>query len=160
MKCELCHKADAKVAIHKVIDGKSRELYVCEKCAGKPEEPPEKENSVFPEGALPEGVDIKVSGPLPLPPDFLSDIFGKLIGDMEAKSLSKNPTAATFGKPCPACGMTPLQFQREGRLGCPECYKNFFKIVAPMIREMHKGTTHAGKIPESAKKTRSGKDSK
>ena len=30
MKCEICHKGDAKAAIHKMVDGKDTELYVCE----------------------------------------------------------------------------------------------------------------------------------
>ena len=33
MKCEICHENDAKVAVHRMVDGTEKELYVCQKCA-------------------------------------------------------------------------------------------------------------------------------
>lgn len=147
MKCEICHKNEAKVAIHKEVDGKIRELYVCGECAAAHDGTPEGAESPEAGAMPPEGLRINMAGPFPAPPELLSTIFGEFLEDMEARLLSQNPTAANIGKPCPTCGMTPMEFHRQGRLGCPDCYKHLFKIIAPVIHEMHKGSVHTGKFP-------------
>ncbi len=59
------------------------------------------------------------------------------------------------GGECPACGFTPGDFKKHGRFGCPQCYQTFSGLVAPMLDNMHKGTRHAGKVPEKALRRRS-----
>jgi len=48
---------------------------------------------------------------------------------------------------CPECGFTLAEFEKRGRMGCPECYTHFGPSIEPIIEEMHPGTTHAGKCP-------------
>jgi protein arginine kinase activator len=48
---------------------------------------------------------------------------------------------------CPACRMTLRKFQKEGRLGCPHCYKAFAEELEPLLRSMHYATTHCGRFP-------------
>jgi protein arginine kinase activator len=48
---------------------------------------------------------------------------------------------------CPACGFTQADFKKTGRLGCPQCYDTFAEGLESLLRAMHKGTRHAGKIP-------------
>ena len=40
--------------------------------------------------------------------------------------------------------------QKVRRFGCAHCYKVFASELAPMLRGMHKGVTHFGKVPEGS----------
>jgi protein arginine kinase activator len=57
------------------------------------------------------------------------------------------PAPADAAKRCRECGMTPKDFRKMSRLGCPACYEAFADELGPMIAGMHKGTRHAGKVP-------------
>ena len=48
---------------------------------------------------------------------------------------------------CPVCGFTQADFKKTGRLGCSSCYHTFSDTLGSLIKAMHKGTQHAGKIP-------------
>ena len=39
-------------------------------------------------------------------------------------------------------------FQKVRRFGCANCYKVYASELTPMLRGMHKGATHVGKVPE------------
>ncbi|HTL17533.1 MAG TPA: UvrB/UvrC motif-containing protein [Patescibacteria group bacterium] len=55
---------------------------------------------------------------------------------------------------CTRCGFTQADFKKAGRLGCPECYKTFADGLEGLLKSMHKGTRHVGKVPESLRQTR------
>ena len=55
---------------------------------------------------------------------------------------------------CPRCGFTQADFKKAGRLGCPECYKTFAEPLEGLLKTMHKGTRHVGKVPESLRQNR------
>ncbi len=63
---------------------------------------------------------------------------------------SLNPEQAAAGVRCAACGFTQADFKKHGRFGCPACYEAFKVLLEPMLDGMHKGTTHAGKVPKAA----------
>ncbi len=48
---------------------------------------------------------------------------------------------------CPACGFTQTDFKKTGRLGCAECYRTFSEGLESLLKAMHKGTRHVGKVP-------------
>lgn len=48
---------------------------------------------------------------------------------------------------CPACGFTQADFKRTGRLGCSVCYDTFSDGLSNLLKGMHKGLRHAGKMP-------------
>ena len=48
---------------------------------------------------------------------------------------------------CPTCGFTQADFKKTGRLGCSECYLTFSEGLTALIKAMHKGTKHTGKVP-------------
>jgi protein arginine kinase activator len=48
---------------------------------------------------------------------------------------------------CPVCGFTQPDFKKTGRLGCPQCYTTFSEGLEVILKDMHKGTQHKGKIP-------------
>lgn len=48
---------------------------------------------------------------------------------------------------CPNCHFTVQDFKKTGRLGCSRCYTAFYYGIANVLKDMHKGTQHTGKIP-------------
>lgn len=51
---------------------------------------------------------------------------------------------------CPVCGFTQADFKKTGRLGCSTCYQTFAEGLESLLKAMHKGTEHVGKLPEHA----------
>ncbi|MEA3209211.1 MAG: protein arginine kinase activator [Chthoniobacter sp.] len=49
---------------------------------------------------------------------------------------------------CPACGFSQADFKKTGRLGCAQCYETFGEALTTLIKQMHKGTEHTGKVPQ------------
>ena len=54
------------------------------------------------------------------------------------------------GLKCPACGFTQADFKKAG---CPACYETFSEPLGGLLKTMHKGTRHVGKVPESLRQT-------
>jgi protein arginine kinase activator len=48
---------------------------------------------------------------------------------------------------CPACGFSQGDFKKTGRLGCAVCYDTFGDGLQSLLKGMHKGTSHHGKVP-------------
>lgn len=48
---------------------------------------------------------------------------------------------------CPGCGFSQADFKKTGRLGCAVCYDTFAEALDTLIKGMHKGTEHRGKVP-------------
>jgi protein arginine kinase activator len=48
---------------------------------------------------------------------------------------------------CPVCGFTQIDFKKTGRLGCSACYDTFADGLANLLKGMHKGLKHTGKMP-------------
>ena len=126
MKCEICHQAEAETVIRETADGEARERFVCQGCAGRAR------------GAAGE-------------PDTPSLVVEILLG--AALSL---PAADARGRkrggeqPCPACGMTRQEYRKRSRLGCSGCYDHFVRELQPVLRDMHRGDRHTGKVPRQA----------
>ncbi|MGD0016163.1 MAG: UvrB/UvrC motif-containing protein [Verrucomicrobiia bacterium] len=57
------------------------------------------------------------------------------------------------GARCPACGLTQADFKKTGRLGCATCWETFAAGLAPLLKAMHKGDHHIGKVPTRAAHT-------
>ena len=69
-----------------------------------------------------------------------------LLGIGAAEEIEKGaPT-----QKCPVCGFTQADFKKTGRLGCSECYQTFREGLGTLLKAMHKGTEHVGKMPERA----------
>ena len=51
---------------------------------------------------------------------------------------------------CPVCGFTQADFKKTGRLGCGTCYATFAEGLNTLLKAMHKGTKHVGKLPQRA----------
>ena len=53
-----------------------------------------------------------------------------------------------------AAGLRRRISRKPGRLGCPECYQTFAEPLEGLLKTMHKGTRHVGKVPESLRQSR------
>jgi protein arginine kinase activator len=66
-----------------------------------------------------------------------------LLGLGAAQEIEKNPA----GVRCPVCGFSQADFKKTGRLGCSSCYEAFTEGLAGMLKNMHRGLIHTGKVP-------------
>jgi protein arginine kinase activator len=79
----------------------------------------------------------------------VTDPSGFSLADLLLKA-SLNPEMPSSAVRCEQCGFTQNDFKKHGRFGCPQCYATFSGLIEPMLDNMHKGTAHAGKVPEKA----------
>ena len=64
-------------------------------------------------------------------------------------SLPQTQAPTTNELTCPACGFMQSEFKKLGRLGCPVCYDVFEHELGPVLRAMHRGLVHKGKVPQN-----------
>jgi len=69
-----------------------------------------------------------------------------LLGIGAAEEIEKGATSER----CPVCGYTQADFKKTGRLGCSTCYTTFAEGLNTLLKAMHKGTEHVGKLPQRA----------
>lgn len=121
MLCQHCKQREAKVRLIKTIKGQTEELNLCEQCSQKIQE-----LNFF----IHPGIIV---------PDFLQALFG-FITQPEKSGLPQEES-------CPRCGMTFTQITRAGKLGCSVCYDKFEPQLGSLLRRIHGGGQHVGKIP-------------
>jgi protein arginine kinase activator len=107
----------ATVHLTQIVGGKMQKIDLCEKCA--------KEKGV----ADPTGFS-------------LADMLLGLGASEQMKGTSESSDLV-----CPQCGFTQPDFKKTGRLGCAMCYQTFGEGLTTILKDMHKGTTHKGKVP-------------
>ncbi len=119
MICSVCKQNEATVHLTQIVDNKMQTIDLCESCSKA------------------KGVDD--------PTGFsLASILLGLGATPEAA-----PEAASDELKCPACGFTQADFKKAGRLGCAECYNTFADALKALLKSMHKGTKHVGKVPHA-----------
>ena len=123
MKCQKCDRA-ATFHITDLVDGEPSELHLCEECAGTFLTPSQEE---------------------------AQDVMPAMAG-LLAQHLAVGETADELARldqrACPVCGITFLQFRKQGRLGCPHDYVFFEKELEPLLMSIHDQTQHVGKVPK------------
>ena len=72
-----------------------------------------------------------------------------LLGIGAAEEIEKGSVT----QKCPVCGYTQADFKKTGRLGCSTCYVTFLEGLSTLLKAMHKGTEHVGKLPQRAHRT-------
>lgn len=128
MQCDSCGKREASIQLTQVENNEMKILHLCEPCAV--------ERGV-------ESGSHKTSAPLV---DFLAQI-GRGVGEGQT----------SVGK-CPSCGLSLSQLRQTGRLGCAVCYTHYDEHLRSLLRRLHGGTKHVGKIslpsdPEESDRT-------
>jgi protein arginine kinase activator len=73
-----------------------------------------------------------------------------LLGLGAAQEIERNPV----GSRCRVCGFSQADFKKTGRLGCSACYDAFAEGLSGMLRNMHRGNAHTGKVPARYAETR------
>lgn len=129
MLCEICGKKQATVHITEIINDKTIEMHICEKCA--------EEKGVI--DAQPFGVSDLLAGFM----DLDVGLLPKEKGTIES---------------CPKCGMTFEDFRKTGRFGCAHCYETFKKAILPLLQKIHGSTHHFGKSPHEISGGKMGKE--
>lgn len=128
MLCDICKQNVAKVHLTQIIEGKTKKVDLCEACSKA------------------KGIDD--------PTGFsLADL---LLGLGAAQELEQG--SGKGGVRCPSCGFTQSDFKKQGRFGCPQCYETFAEGLEAMLKSMHKGTRHVGKVPQSLQQSKDFED--
>lgn len=124
MLCCVCKQREARVHLTQIVGDKMHKVDLCEQCAAE------------------KGVND--------PTAFaLTDL---LVGLGSSHSIEQ-PGAGRQLR-CPRCGFTQADFKKSGRLGCGECYTTFAESLEPLLKSMHRGTRHVGKVPQGLQKAR------
>jgi protein arginine kinase activator len=124
MLCCICKEKEATVHLTQIAGDKMQKVDLCEECAKT------------------KGVND--------PQGFsLADLLLGLGASQEIEQ-----SAGGVELKCVRCGFTQADFKKAGRLGCPECYKTFADGLDSLLKSMHKGTHHVGKVPESLRQSR------
>lgn len=134
MICNLCGVNEATIHLTEIVNNQMIEIHLCESCAQE------------------KGTDFKTHFN-----------FGELLGALpdlgKTEDLAGEKRAAAVK--CSQCQMTYEEFGKTGRLGCPECYTSFSKMLLPLIRRVQRSTQHTGKRPaKQPKPTRASGDLK
>ena len=123
MLCDNCGKREANVRYTENINGKVKELNLCEECSKK----------------LGIGqMDFS------MPMDF-SNFFGDFMEEFtkpEWMPLLSNVKTLT----CNNCGYTFDDIVNTGKLGCPNCYDVFESELDPIIKRIQGTNRHVGRI--------------
>jgi protein arginine kinase activator len=117
MLCDICKKNVATVHLTQMIEGKTKKVDLCESCSKE------------------KGVD-----------DPTGFSLAALLLGLGAAQEMEHASGGTDLR-CPHCGFTQADFKKAGRLGCSECYQVFSEGLEQLLKTMHKGTRHVGKVP-------------
>ena len=117
MVCDNCGSGEAVVHLTQIVNNEMSTFHLCERCAA------EKGLETAPE---------PVNFPLT---DFLAQM-----GEEEPQGTPQSDQRCTF------CGLTFADFRETGRLGCPHCYATFETHLRGLLRRIHGGTKHIGKV--------------
>lgn len=120
MICDNCGSGDAVVHLTQIVNNEMSTFHLCEKCAAE------------------KGLETT-----PEPVNFpLSDFLAQM-GETQTSCPEPADSSVTA---CSFCGLTFKDFRDTGRLGCPHCYTSFEGSLRGLLRRIHGGTQHMGKV--------------
>lgn len=125
MLCDRCKKNQAKINLVKIVNGEKQETWLCEECAKNISN-------------MPFFEELGKEGKVPFQ-GLLTDILSNI--DNAVKEKPKELV-------CDQCGLTYDEFDKDGILGCSNCYKVFSEQIRNKISKIHGKTQHVGKIPK------------
>lgn len=118
MVCDNCGSGDAVVHLTQIVNNEMSTYHLCEKCAAE------------------KGLETT-----PEPANFPLTDFLAQMGETAAAAPAAESDAG-----CSFCGLTFQDFRETGRLGCPHCYSSFEAPLRGLLRRIHGGTQHMGKV--------------
>jgi protein arginine kinase activator len=120
----LCKQKEAKVHLSQIVGDKMQKFDLCEDCAKA------------------KGVNDPVGF-------SLADLLQNLGATHESEAAADGAELK-----CPQCGFTQADFKKAGRLGCAHCYVTFGQPLEGLLKSMHKGARHVGKVPQALRESR------
>lgn len=123
MLCENCGKQEANVRYTQIINGEKKEMHLCEECSEK-----------LGIGKMDFKMPISFSS-------FLGDFFDEFEKDSFLPEF--NPIKELK---CDNCGMTFEEFMDTGKFGCSNCYNAFESKIDPILKNIHGGNRHVGRL--------------
>lgn len=132
MLCEICQKNEATIHQQSIINGVEHSQHICHECA-------EKAGMHFWNGLEHFLGENHVYG------NTISQWFQPYFQEKNSSTIHKQKQTAD--KVCPTCGITWKEFQKNGLLGCADCYKYFEDELPTLLRRIHGHTEHIGKKP-------------
>jgi protein arginine kinase activator len=120
----ICKQNEAKVHLTQIVGDKMQKVDLCESCA--------KTKGVNEPGGF-----------------SLADL---LLGLGASQEIAQSGSGEDIR--CPNCGFTQADFKKAGRLGCAECYTAFSEGMENLLKTMHKGIKHLGKVPVALRQSR------
>ena len=124
MLCSICKEKEAMVHLTNISGDKMQKVDLCEECAKS------------------KGMNDPTAFSL------ADQLFGL------GAALEIEQAGGGTALKCLACGFSQADFKKAGRLGCPECYETFAEPLGGLLKTMHKGTRHVGKVPEALRQNR------
>ena len=128
LQCDVCKAKEAKVFLTAIVEGKMQKVNLCTACSNE------------------RGVD-----------DPTGFALTELLSGLGTSTETEKPASVGNNAPggsevvtatkCPVCGFTQADFKKTGRLGCSTCYETFSDHLGNLLKAMHKGTRHTGKLP-------------
>jgi protein arginine kinase activator len=115
--CDNCGSTEAVVHLTQIVNNQMSTHRLCEKCAA--------EKGLE---SAPEPVNFPLT-------DFLAQMGKDTMSASDATDTS-----------CSFCGLTFAEFRETGRLGCPHCYETYAPHLRKLLRRVHGGTQHVGKV--------------
>ena len=126
MQCERCKNTEATIHLTEIIKDVKSEVHLCENCA---------------RGI---GLNSKLSNFSLTIPEMLSFLDINEVEDYDDGSI------------CKSCGLTFMNYSREGKLGCPDCYRYLSDSLKSVIFGYHGATKYLGKHPSNGPARSSG----
>lgn len=118
MFCERCKKNEATIHLSEVVKNIKSEVHLCEQCARD------------------VGLNTKISNfTLSLP-----EMFTFLNVDETSDSREH--------RRCHSCGSSFMDYRKNGKLGCPDCYNFLSEELAPVLLSFFADKRHIGKSPQ------------
>lgn len=124
MQCQFCKKAPATVHYTQIVANEVKKVDLCDACAKE------------------KGIN---------DPTVFS-IADLLLGLGASQKMEEATAAAGTDVACSDCGFTQADFKKTGRLGCAKCYEVFADGLEQLLKGMHRGTQHKGKVPPALRR--------
>lgn len=117
MKCERCKHNDATIHLSEIVKDVKSEVHLCEHCARD------------------VGLNTRSSNFSLSLPEMLTFLNVDELNDYSDKNR------------CVRCGCTFLEYKREGKLGCPDCYISLEEEIEAVVSDYYSEKNYKGKKP-------------
>lgn len=128
MLCQNCGKNNANTHIKTMVNGDTKEFYICTECASSLGYNKMFNSSIF---------------------NTFNTDFDGFLGGFLTKGIAGTPIANS-GRKCSFCQISLDDIMNKGKAGCASCYDEFYDRLLPSIKRLHGNVAHTGKVPRSA----------